>query len=87
MEVFSGMSYLQKAKEWEAKRKAKQDKPAKVVDFCREAQKRGYAFPYPINETLGIGSFDPMDIRYINGRPVLEPGWWKKIPKKGRWAK
>lgn len=31
-------------------------------------------FPYPINETLGIGSCDPLDIRYVDGKPVLEPG-------------
>ena len=38
-------------------------------------------FPYPINETLGIGEYDPLDVRWVNGKPVLDPGWWKRIPK------
>lgn len=50
-----------------------------------EYRRRVIPFPYPINETLGIGDFDPLDVRYVDGRPVLEPGWWKEIPKeKGR---
>ncbi len=53
-----------------------------AVDFLlSRKQSRGkvIVFPYPINETLGIGDFDPMDVRYIDGKPVLEPGWWKDI--------
>ena len=56
----------------------------KVIDFQEEAQKRGYPFPYPINETLGIGEYDPLDVRWVNGKPVLDPGWWKKIPRRRR---
>jgi len=49
-----------------------------------EYRRKVIPFPYPINETMGIGEWDPLDIRYINGKPVLDPGWWKKIPRKGR---
>jgi len=52
-----------------------------VIDPEVAARKCGRPFPYPINETLGLGEFDPLDIRYINGKPVLDPGWWKNIPK------
>ena len=53
----------------------------KVIDFQKEMQKRRDIFPYPLNETLGIGEWDPLDIKYVNGKPVLQPGWWRKIPK------
>lgn len=82
------MSYLEKAKEWEAQRKRqaaaqpeRQQESSKVIDFQKEMQKRRDIFPYPLNETLGIGEWDPLDIKYVNGKPVLQPGWWRKIPK------
>ena len=61
----------------------KQKNQQKVIDFQEEAQKRGYSypFPYPLNETLGIGEWDPLDIKYVNGKPVLQPGWWRKVPR------
>ena len=42
-------------------------------------------FPYPINKTLGIGKYDPRDMRIKNGKPVVEEGWWRdiKVKKKG----
>ena len=49
----------------------------KVIDFQKEMQKRRDIFPYPLNETLGIGEWDPLDIKYVNGKPVLQPGWWR----------
>jgi hypothetical protein len=55
--------------------------PAQVVSLQEEAIKRGRPFPYPLPETCGIGEWDPMDIRWINGKPVLEPGWWRNIPR------
>ena len=52
---------------------------------AREAELRERdPFPYPINETLGIGEYDPLDVRWVNGKPVLDPGWWKKIPRRRR---
>jgi len=41
-------------------------------------------FPYPLPETLGLGAVDPIDIRYENGQPVFDPGWWQKIPDRRR---
>lgn len=77
------MSYLKKVKEWEASKRAqkREPEPAQVVSLAAEAKKRGKAFPYPLPETLGLGSQDPLDIRYIDGKPVLDPGWWKKLPR------
>ncbi len=43
-----------------------------------ELRRKVIPFPYPINETMGIGEYDPLDIRYIDGKPTLDPGWWKK---------
>ena len=80
------MSYLEKVKEWEAQKKRQTAQPkrqesSKVIDFQKEMQKRRDIFPYPLNETLGIGEWDPLDIKYVNGKPVLQPGWWRKMPK------
>ena len=59
----------------------RQHKGEIIAELLRRGQLRRKVipFPYPINETLGIGDFDPMDVRYIDGKPVLEPGWWKDI--------
>lgn len=63
--------------------KARKAEAARYIQ-AREEERRQkkLPFPYPINETLGIGEYDPLDIRYIDGKPVLDPGWWKKIPGK-----
>jgi hypothetical protein len=38
-------------------------------------------FPYPLPETIGIGTVDPRDYRFDVGRQewVHEPGWWRNI--------
>ncbi len=44
-------------------------------------------FPYPINETLGIGDVDPADIRRVGDEWVYDPGWWREIPERVKEAK
>lgn len=43
----------------------------------KELRRKLIPFPYPINETMGIGDCDPLDFRYIDGNAVINPGWWK----------
>ncbi|MDI6710852.1 MAG: hypothetical protein QME76_09290 [Bacillota bacterium] len=50
-------------------------------EALRDFLRRRGLFPYPINETLGIGDVDPLDYRYRDGGLTYEPGWWRKVPK------
>lgn len=73
------MSYLQMAKDWEAKRKAQKKEPTQVVNIREEARRRGRPFPYPLPETCGIGEVDPLDFRRLpDGSWINDPGWWKR---------
>lgn len=54
---------------------------ARAINLQEKAVKRELLFSYPVSETLGIGDFDPIDIRWINGKPVLQPGWWRAMPQ------
>ncbi len=54
-------------------------KKEKAVIFLKARKGKEKMFPYPINETLGIGNADPLDYRRENGKRVSDPGWWKKI--------
>lgn len=74
------MSYLQMAKDWEAKRKGRgKREPARVVSLQEEARKRGRPFPYPLPETCGIGEVDPLDLRRLpDGSWINDPGGWKR---------
>lgn len=58
----------------------RQLKAAAREDLKAFLRRRGL-FPYPINETLGIGTLDPLDYRYRDGRLAYEPGWWRKVPR------
>lgn len=51
-------------------------------EITTELQRRDKLFPYPLAEHLLVNGVDPMDLRYINGKWVHEPGWWKRIPRK-----
>ncbi len=42
-------------------------------------------FPYPLPETLKIGSQDPLDYQWEAQTQVCQykPGWWREITPKG----
>lgn len=42
---------------------------------------QGRLFPYPLPETWGLGSVDPLDYRHEDGRLIYAPSWWQKITK------
>ena len=79
------MSYLQKAKAWQEERGAGVAvAPPSAAPAAPEAPRQAgnvLLFPYPVNVTCPSvgGAYDPRDLKNIDGKPTLCPGWWRKI--------
>lgn len=65
-----------------AELKQRKQEVVKYLQAREKLRRKVIPFPYPINETLKIGEYDPLDIRYVNGKPVVDPGWWKQLREK-----